>query len=136
MFHDLVSKGTKLFLAKTIIHETMHAYIGYVRRTEPSSDFAMDIAALYRSYKNAGKEDVVSANMTEHEFMSQFVNAMAFSLSIYDGHRLPMDYYVKISWGGLETSSAYQALSNKTEIQNIIKAERYGYSSAQGIKCN
>ena len=41
-----------------------------------------------------------------------------------------------LSWGGLETSTTYQALSNKTEIQNAINNERYGRSNAKGKKCN
>ncbi len=46
-----------------------------------------------------------------------------------------MSYYTAMSWGGLESSSTYQALSNKTQIEKIIKNERYARSDAKSTKC-
>ncbi|MEE3999910.1 hypothetical protein V1T75_06130 [Tenacibaculum sp. FZY0031] len=48
-----------------------------------------------------------------------------------------MDYYTAMSWGGLESSDAYKALSStkKTAIQKIIKNERYAKSDAKSTKC-
>ena len=40
-----------------------------------------------------------------------------------------------ISWGGLETSNAYQVLNNKTDIQNAIQNERFNKNNVKGIKC-
>jgi|TARA_B110000902_G_C14170627_1_gene536693 hypothetical protein len=68
--------------------------------------------------------------------MSQYVEALSYSLAAYDFHNQTKEYYKMLSWGGLETSTTYQALSNKTEIQNAINNERYGRSNAKGKKCN
>ena len=76
-----------------------------------------------------------SSNLTEHEFMGQYVEALAYSLSSYDNHQQPMDYYNALSWAGLESSSAYQALSNKTQIEKIIKNERLANNNAKSTKC-
>ena len=46
-----------------------------------------------------------------------------------------MEYYTAMSWGGLESSSIYQALPNKTDIEKIINNERYAKSDAKSTKC-
>ncbi|APG65866.1 hypothetical protein LPB136_11035 [Tenacibaculum todarodis] len=67
--------------------------------------------------------------------MSQYVEALAYSLSAYDNHRQGIEYYTAMSWAGLEQSDAYEALSNKTEIQKIIRNEREARSGAKSTKC-
>ncbi len=63
---------------------------------------------------------------------------MAISLAVWDNYSKPMDYYKKLSWGGLETSTVYGAKTTKEkqEIQNIIQNERFNRSGALGKKCN
>ena len=68
--------------------------------------------------------------------MSQYVEALSHSLAAYDNHKQSDEYYNMLSWGGLETSTAYSSLANKTEIQNAINNERYGKSNAKGEKCD
>ncbi len=128
---DLVQRGTKLSIAKTTIHESMHAFIGYVLKTNRASDMSADLRTLYNKYKNEKK----AQNLTEHQFISQYVEALAFSLSAWDHHRQSMEYYTNLSWGGLEATDAYKALKNKDEIQNIIKNERFNKKDAKGLKC-
>lgn len=130
---DLVNNGTQLSIAKTIIHESVHAYIGYqLANYNPlNSDIVADLNSLYQKFKNENN----SLNLTQHEFMSQYVDALAYSLAVWDNHRLTMDYYKMLSWGGLESSSAYQVLNNKTNFQNAIQNERYDKVSAKSTKC-
>lgn len=89
------------------------------------TDLYNDIKYLLDNVYNKGTNGE-NRNMTEHEFMSQFVEVIAYSLAVYDNNRHPMDYYMAMSWAGLETSSLYQ---NKTQqekdaIQKIINYER------------
>ena len=86
------------------------------------------LSEYYKKYNNDN-------NLTQHNFMSQFVEALAYSLSAYDFHKQDMSYYEAMSWGGLESSDAYKALSNKDEIQKIIKNERYSRRGAKSTKC-
>lgn len=65
----------------------------------------------------------------------QFVETIAYSLAAYDSHRQSIEYYTKLSWGGLETSSAYEQLENKSETQNIILNERFNKNNAKGTPC-
>lgn len=76
-----------------------------------------------------------ASNLTAHQFMSQYVEALAYSLSSYDNHRQSMSYYKALSWGGLEGSTAYQDLTNKAEIQKIIENERLAQKDAKSTKC-
>ncbi len=48
-----------------------------------------------------------------------------------------MEYYTAMSWGGLESSEAYQALpeDKQQQIQKIINNERYAKSDAKSTKC-
>ncbi|WP_417800116.1 hypothetical protein [Tenacibaculum sp.] len=132
---DLVKDATKLFIAKTVIHESFHAYIHYVVRENPGSIMTTVLKKYQNFYTKSNPTN--AGNLTEHKFISQYVEALAYSLSSYDNHQQPMDYYKALSWAGLESSSAYQSLSNsdKTKIQNIIKNERLANSNAKSTKC-
>ena len=125
----LVKSGTQLFIAKTIIHEAMHTFIKHIINTNKTSDLVSDLQIIY--LQTDEKE-----GLTHHEFMSQYVEAFAQSLAAWDNHRQTNEYYKSLSWGGLERSSNYQALTNKSEIQTAIQNERYGKSNAKGEKCN
>jgi hypothetical protein len=125
---DLVQNGTRLFIAKTIIHEVMHAYINFVLRENPLSNMVNELQRYNLSLNNS--------NLTHHEFIGQYVDALASSLSVWDNHAQDMSYYKMLSWGGLETSSAYQAQNNQSLIQSAIQNERYGNSNARGEKCS
>ena len=125
---DLVNDGTKLFIAKTIIHESTHAFIQYILGTNRTSDLVKDLNEIHKT--------LIDANLTQHEFMSQYVDALAHSLSVWDNNAQSIDYYKKLSWGGLETSDAYKAQTNKTDIQKAIQNERYNKTGAKGTKCN
>ncbi|WP_428743463.1 hypothetical protein [Tenacibaculum sp.] len=128
---DLVKEATQLSIAKTLIHESLHAYINlYLDKYDRSKTFEQSIKIYYTKYKN-------DPNLSQHNFMSQFVEALAYSLSAYDNHQQDMSYYTALSWGGLESSDAYKALSSteKTAIQKIINNERYAKSDAKSTKC-
>lgn len=134
---DLVRRGTKLAMAKTTIHEVMHAFILYGLNKHRNSDLASDLTSLYNHY-NTTYDERTSNNLAHHQFISQYVEAIARSLAIWDDNRLPFDYYEKLSWGGLETSTAYQAKSGpeKTAIQKVVLDEKKNRSGAQGDPCN
>lgn len=133
---DLVKDATKLSIAKTLIHESMHAFINLKINEDKTSTLAIQLNNYYQKYKNNYPSSVAN-NLTQHKFMGQFVEALAYSLSAYDNHKQNMNYYTAMSWGGLESSDAYKALSSteKTAIEKIIKNERYARSDAKSTKC-
>ena len=122
---NYISSTSNLTIARTIIHEVFHAYIQQNiddnRNATQKSDLVKDLDFLWKQSRYNG-----DMNLTQHEFMSQFVETMAHSLAVYDNYRHSMEYYTALSWAGLETSSAYQ---NKTQqekdaIQKIINYEK------------
>ncbi len=129
---DYVNKATKLSIARTIIHESVHAYIGYILKENRKSDTVSNLQTIYQKYS---AEDN-AFNLTQHEFMSQFVEGLARSLSVWDYGRQSVDYYQQLSWAGLESSPTYKNLPNKNEIQNTIRNEATGSSGARGEECN
>ncbi|GAA4274954.1 hypothetical protein GCM10022258_42500 [Aquimarina gracilis] len=133
---DLVNDATQLFMAKTIIHESMHAFIQHTYYNDFSSTIHQTIRSLYQTYA-ADNTPRTAWNMSEHEFISNYVEALAMSLASWDFHKQSIDYYKMLSWGGLETSVAYQRLSEaeKTNIQNAIQNERNNRSGAKGETC-
>ncbi|MDO6675330.1 hypothetical protein Q4517_07180 [Tenacibaculum sp. 1_MG-2023] len=133
---DLVKDATKLSIAKTLIHESLHVYINFKTYQDREPSLAILLNKYYQKYRVSYPDDVAN-NLTQHQFISQYVEAMAYSLSAYDNHQQSMDYYTAMSWGGLESSDTYKALSSteKTAIQKIIKNERYAKSDAKSTKC-
>lgn len=77
-------------------------------------------------------------NITHHEFISQYVDALSESLSVWDNNRNSKDYYNRLAWGGLEKSTSYKNLSEekKGQIQKTINNEATGSNAAQGEKCD
>lgn len=114
---NLLKKGSKLYIAKTIIHESVHAlvfselYKKGVNR-DHDGDLVESMNELYEKYKDNGemsKED--KEILSQHEFISHFVTAMSFSLKKFDNGRKPLEYYQYLLWDGLGTTDRYASKS-------------------------
>ena len=132
---DLIENGTQLAIARTVMHESLHAYANYiVDERNLESNYFLELQNLYQKYK----DDEKAENMTQHEFISQFVDMMGKSLRVWDNKQLDLEYYKMLAWGGLETSPNYNSLTEteKTKIQDALKNERTGNNKAKGnTKC-
>ncbi len=128
---DMVKEATQLSIARTIIHESLHAFFHYTLKTKFESPISILLMEYFRKNYNKG-------NLTEHQFMTQYVEAIAYSLSAYDGHRQNFEYYKSLSWGGLEATNAYKSIpiNKRNKIQTIIPNERFAKRAAKSIKCN
>ncbi|WP_282057266.1 hypothetical protein, partial [Maribacter luteus] len=129
---DYVGDATQLSIARTIIHESIHAYIGYILKENRTSDMVTDLNLINEKYKN----EINNYNLTQHEFISQYVDALANSLAVWDNRFLDSGYYKKLAWAGLESSSVYNTLKNKSEIQTAIRNEATSSNNAEGVKCD
>lgn len=127
---DLLKNGTKLGIAKTIIHESIHAYLVYKTRMDPTSGIVSLLKEYYEVYNHV-------TNLTHHNFMVQYVDAFAYSLKVYDNNNQTMDYYTKLAWSGLYSSDAFKnkSISEQNEIRQIVKNESEGLSGAKSSKC-
>ena len=112
------------------MHESVHAFLGFSLRLNRVTDLRTEINSYYQSNN-------YSSNLAQHQFMSQFVDALALSLSVWDNRAQSNDYYEKLAWAGLESSQAYQNKSqiDKNSIQKAILDERHNRSGAKSTKC-
>ncbi len=161
-FHNsYLQKATKLSIARTIIHESIHAYLNSVYFSR--SDL-IDKPFREKLFKFASEGGYTSFNRFQHEFMSQYVKAMAYSLYKWDkiygkgkGNNninkpddlLGWNYYIAMAYGGLyyidkktgdeiETDS-FKALvpskKDRDQIKIIIENEQNNNINSKGTKC-
>jgi len=103
---DYFDDATDLSMARTMIHESVHAYLVYVQRGDPYGSM-MDALEAYIAENEL--PDTVNNNL-HHNFMSQFIDAIAYQLWEWDigfgtGGNLGWQYYQDIAWGGIALDS-------------------------------
>lgn len=124
------SHATDLSVARTILHESIHAYIGAYFIADPNLFRASypDLIMAYAIQTN------ISANDLQHDDMvKNWVRNIASSLEEYGkakGYNLSSDYYNAMAWGGLEGTRAFQNLPNRNSIKEIILTELTGKDSS------
>ena len=89
-----VNNATDLAIARTIIHESVHAYLSYIYQTQPFSD----ISTILRYHLT---QQGITTSQAQHLYMVQFVDAIAYSLQNWDNNSLgSLDYYRYLAWSG------------------------------------
>jgi len=142
---DYLRTATSLSIARTIIHETVHAYL--LKQAKIQTD--MNTVQLLNEYWKEYPENLPD---THHALMSQYVLGMAVSLYNWDkkygptGGSLGFDYYYKMAFGGLlkdgtevpldEVKNLIPSGSSWSEISKILENEATGNYNANGEKCN
>lgn len=140
-----------------MIHESVHAYILYNIKPRVNSMFRDDIKVYADKYP--------VPNRYHHEFMGEYVKAMAVSLYTWDknngGGNLGWDYYKAMAYGGLfyakkdlngevlkdpqgnviiEETDSFKKLepikNQRDRIKQILINEQQGNANAKGNKCN
>lgn len=134
--NSYLSAATDLAVARTMIHELIHAYFSYLQRAQPQSDIASQLQFLMN---DAAGPRLIS-NDAEHRVMAnQFVDTIANALTVWDNFSIPInanngidfdgtpfDYYKLLSWSGqLSNTRDYdnQTLNFKTYSAATNKAE-------------
>jgi hypothetical protein len=149
--NSYLKMATRLSVAKKMIHEMVHAYLNGVIRRSPG---IADEPFRTKLKQYATKHGYTGIGRTQHEFMGQYVNAIAYSLYEWDrdyggGGNLSWNYYHSMAFSGfyyedkktgkfLDTNSFKKLVPNKAnrnKIKTIIKNEATGNSKAKGTKC-
>ena len=140
------SDGSDLSIARTILHESVHAYLIAFFKTDQQSfsDTYPDMVKEWGTYQNW--------NDTHHsEFVKTFVSEIGTALKEYGtnkGYSLSEQFYQDLAWGGLthsldasgnptETSwfkSAVPDASDRKRIMDNIQAEQYNKDSEGNYK--
>lgn len=122
--------ATDLSFARTMLHESFHAYLVVY--------FANDRAlanAEYSAMVDAYQVQHQSVNDVHHVEMAFWVSNIANALEQYGqskGYNLPSQFYQDMSWAGLEGTQAYKDLpsADKKRIQDTIQTELNGSDSS------
>lgn len=123
------ANATDLSFARTMLHESFHAYLVVY--------FANDRAlanAEYSAMVDAYQIQHQSINDVHHVEMAFWVANIANALEQYGqskGYNLPSQFYQDMSWAGLEGTQAYKDLpsADKKRIQDTIQTELTGNDS-------
>lgn len=116
--------STDLAIARTILHESIHAYL--------IAHFRVDVLSARSSYPDLVNDYAQQmyggdANQIQHaEFVRNFVQDIALALQEYGnnkGYNHTMQFYQDLAWGGLTHTGKYDTSGNPTEttwFQNSI----------------
>lgn len=130
--------ATDLSIAKTVIHESLHALlshlldVGAITTTDPDPDLAK-LAEAYAHHQaiNNNSSGIPLAQL-QHEYMVSLVNEVATALQQVGqnlGYINNFDYYRKLAWSGsLEHANAFPVEFtpvDEEEAKAIGKAELY-----------
>lgn len=133
-------EATDLSWAKTILHESIHAYL--------VTYFKVDRSGLLKTYpemvQDWGKNNDLNA-VHHEEIARSLVKSISVALEAYgvgQGYNLPKQFYEDMAWSGLQETDAFKALpkSDQNRILDTLSAELTGmdvngdYKSQKGKK--
>lgn len=134
-----VNSATDLSLARTMIHEIIHANLlyKYDLRDKPFNELVQIHLNSMLSDPSLSEKEL--ANITHHTYMANNLIPI-ISNNLYEWCRqssLAVDksYCDKLSWGGLNGVPDFEILPNKYEIENLLLNEKLNNYEAEGRKC-
>lgn len=145
---DFINSATKIAIARTIIHEVIHAYILSYIDIAKNGDPELSLKTFPELWndlvaKKYGDPNNASGwNKYHHEDMARnYINVISNAISIWDGNKNSNQYYKDLAWGGLLGTQIFLSTSDLTDsdrirIMNINLAEDKNSSTAKGNPCN
>lgn len=115
----MLTSATKDFIAATIVHETVHAYINYKRQTLDPATFKQQFP-IYAEY--------IGNNAAHNEMAVNYVSIMAEMLMARNS-RLTRSTAEALSWGGLQKTTAWPNYDNQAYVLEINAEGKGGYST-------
>ncbi|MEO8774672.1 MAG: SprT-like domain-containing protein, partial [Gelidibacter sp.] len=111
-----LKNATQLSTARTMIHEMVHAYLNVKYGNAMSFENGIDFRLKMEKFTKDNGITNINSDKFHHDFMGQYVDAMAFSLLSWDlkygtggikikdsdgTHILDWEYYRSMAFGGL-----------------------------------
>lgn len=118
--------ATDLSIAKTLLHESVHAFLVNQSRTNRAS-FNKTYPQLLKDYNRLS-----DANAAYHEECTRsFVHDISNTIEAYGrskDYKVPSQYYQDLAWGGLTDTDAFKKLKKKDRkrIKDVISTEFSG----------
>jgi len=134
--NSYINKASSLSLARTIIHETMHAYFQYALANYQTNPNINNLITVNNLLFSPNGTPYGNQNTAQHNQMAQdYVAGIALMLANYanyngiqspDPSRNIYSYCEDMAWGGLEGTAAFSALSatDQTRIHNTMFNEQ------------
>jgi hypothetical protein len=111
--------ATDLSIARTAIHESLHAVLVYMLEEEllslPDGTTDPTFADLVNAHIDFLSGSPEGLGQAHHELMASFVEDIATSLlafGLQNGYNLPFSYYNDMAWGGLTVTKMRDAQGN------------------------
>ncbi|WP_127337715.1 hypothetical protein [Flavobacterium cupreum] len=126
--------ATELSWAKTILHESVHAYlVTYYNIDKPN--WESSYPEMLKDY-----EVTKSFNIAHHEeIATNLVKQVGAVLEVYGiskGYKLDKQFYQDMAWGGLEQTDVFKKLpvADRKRISNILQIELRGEDDLGNVK--
>ena len=120
--------ATDLSIARTMMHEGIHAYLLSYFANDNSLARAEYVALINAMTAGSG----LTQNQIQHNYMaSGWINDLSLSLREYGtsmGYNLPNQFYLDLAWGGLQGTNVYNSLpqNDRDRINNVLLTEATG----------
>ena len=101
---NYINNATDLSIARTLIHELVHAYLWHLRNSPtPAPGIGESMTDIIN------RAQATNASTADHDIMADsFVDAIAAGLANWDGHRAPPNVYQEMAWSGaMKESDAF-----------------------------
>ncbi|MBL6447586.1 hypothetical protein JMN32_14805 [Fulvivirga sp. 29W222] len=134
--------SSDISIARTILHESLHAWLVYWYREIHSvgitedEDYSPSYPELLTLFSETNDLQV-----SHHEFIAdKFIGAITSSLyqyAISKGHNVEFGYIAALAWGGLQETDIFKnnfSLSQEIDISNIINIELNGLDNDGNYK--
>jgi hypothetical protein len=145
-----INQATKLAIARTILHESIHAYIiSYIDDLAGGNiqGFSTEFPDLWNNFvsKKYGVPADNIENYQHQEMAENFINIIRDALAEYDNNQQDGTYYEHLAWGALMNTDAFErALApggymNQSEQEAILIANNQEDTNgplAKGTPCN
>jgi len=128
-----LNQATNLSVARTMIHELMHAYFVYGMAMTFDPGYSKFVEANDLLFKKNGNPFYDQNDAQHEQIAKKYVDQMSLLLEAYaisagiqspDPNISLFDYCKDLAWGGLSDTKAYRKYANnKTRIQNHLKSE-------------
>lgn len=127
---ELFQNFTQLAMARTILHEALHAYMQAYLRQYGKEIFQKDFPNVAFAYGTVTSD-------THEEIAQNYLTEIADALKKFDNGRQSDEYYKKLAWAGLKGTNSFKQKSkeDKDEIDILIANEQYYSVDSKGEKC-
>ncbi|MCD0472549.1 hypothetical protein [Flavobacterium sp. JAS] len=129
-------EATELSWARTMMHESIHAYLTtyYIRNPR---GLVADYPVMFQEWISETNRGL---NATQHEEIARsFVKSFADAFEAYGvskGYKLDKQFYQDMAWGGLIETDAFMKLpeADRKRISNTIEIELRGKDDLDNVK--